>query len=450
MTSHSTSSKPGTSRGRSASVAGSVSSSLRQGIWMMSFMRGRAGATGRAERSTPYTRWRPVSHMASATITRPAPGPDPAAGRRRPALGRGRVLALVGRLRWAPLIGFLRLPDLSQLRQLLLAAVGPRAAARASSRPSTATARRPSTRSPSPSARCSRSSAIRPTGSWSAPRSASFVVLVRRPLPPGARRRSRRSSAWPPPPCCARASTSRSWPRAPTSTSRTWRFVVWAAALEAERPRRGTVVFVLLALRRAAAPGGVAAERPVLAVVHRARHLAAARHATPVAHRRPARDLDRSGLVGDRRPDVLAAPTPAAWPRSSGAPAAGCPTSPARRVKFLQEPRQGRRSSTRGSSASSSRCCSRRGARACRWRCWSSAWAPSCSSALAGLSVIDRYLLVPSLLVMVFAAVALAGWTMLRSGRARTLWARGRRSRSSSTAWPSRPPGSTSPPSPTS
>jgi hypothetical protein len=42
---------------------------------------------------------------------------------------------------------------------------------------------------------------------------------------------------------------------------------------------------------------------------------------------------------------------------------------------------------------------------------------------LAGLSVIDRYLLVPSLMVMVFAAVTLGGWTMLRAGRARTAWA---------------------------
>ncbi|WP_205698649.1 hypothetical protein [Conexibacter sp. SYSU D00693] len=38
---------------------------------------------------------------------------------------------------------------------------------------------------------------------------------------------------------------------------------------------------------------------------------------------------------------------------------------------------------------------------------------------VAGLSVIDRYLLVPALMTMLFAAVALAGWTMLRSdGRA--------------------------------
>ena len=42
---------------------------------------------------------------------------------------------------------------------------------------------------------------------------------------------------------------------------------------------------------------------------------------------------------------------------------------------------------------------------------------------LAGLSVIDRYLLVPSLVVMVFAAVALGGWTMLQAGRVQKLWA---------------------------
>ncbi len=40
---------------------------------------------------------------------------------------------------------------------------------------------------------------------------------------------------------------------------------------------------------------------------------------------------------------------------------------------------------------------------------------------IAGLSVIDRYLLVPSLCVMVFAAVSIAGWTMLEPG---TAWRR--------------------------
>jgi len=40
---------------------------------------------------------------------------------------------------------------------------------------------------------------------------------------------------------------------------------------------------------------------------------------------------------------------------------------------------------------------------------------------VAGLSVIDRYLLVPSLCVMIFAAVFIGGWTMLREG---TWWRR--------------------------
>jgi hypothetical protein len=42
---------------------------------------------------------------------------------------------------------------------------------------------------------------------------------------------------------------------------------------------------------------------------------------------------------------------------------------------------------------------------------------------VAGLSVIQRYLLVPSLMVMIFAGVAVAGWAMLRPGaRVRRAW----------------------------
>ena len=39
-----------------------------------------------------------------------------------------------------------------------------------------------------------------------------------------------------------------------------------------------------------------------------------------------------------------------------------------------------------------------------------------------GLSVINRYLLVPSLMVMLFAAVAAGGFTILEHGRIRTAW----------------------------
>ena len=35
---------------------------------------------------------------------------------------------------------------------------------------------------------------------------------------------------------------------------------------------------------------------------------------------------------------------------------------------------------------------------------------------VAGLSIINRYLLVPSLMIMVYGAVAVGGWTMLRRG----------------------------------
>ncbi|WP_445151057.1 hypothetical protein [Baekduia sp. Peel2402] len=43
---------------------------------------------------------------------------------------------------------------------------------------------------------------------------------------------------------------------------------------------------------------------------------------------------------------------------------------------------------------------------------------------IAGLSVIDRYLLVPTLMVMVFAAFVLGGWTILRPGMlVRRIWA---------------------------
>jgi hypothetical protein len=42
--------------------------------------------------------------------------------------------------------------------------------------------------------------------------------------------------------------------------------------------------------------------------------------------------------------------------------------------------------------------------------------------AFAGASVIERYLAVPALALMVLAAVAIGGWTMLVPGRARTAW----------------------------
>ena len=45
--------------------------------------------------------------------------------------------------------------------------------------------------------------------------------------------------------------------------------------------------------------------------------------------------------------------------------------------------------------------------------------------AAAGLSVIDRYLLMPAVMILVFCAFALSGWTMLERGLLRRLWALG-------------------------
>jgi hypothetical protein len=44
---------------------------------------------------------------------------------------------------------------------------------------------------------------------------------------------------------------------------------------------------------------------------------------------------------------------------------------------------------------------------------------------VAGLSVIERYLIVAALALLVFAAVTVAGWTMLEPGRVRTAWMAG-------------------------
>jgi len=41
---------------------------------------------------------------------------------------------------------------------------------------------------------------------------------------------------------------------------------------------------------------------------------------------------------------------------------------------------------------------------------------------VAGLSIINRYLLIPSLMIMIFAGVAAGGWTMLQDGVARRVW----------------------------
>ena len=200
-------------------------------------------------------------------------------------------------------------------------------------------------------------------------------------------------------------------------------FVIWAAALEAERPRRGTAVFVLLACAGLMRPeawllSGLyclwCLPSAQLAANRRARAYATPRWPPPViwtaldwwATGDPKFSLTHtSGLAEELG-------------RTSG----GLSAVPSTTVKFLKNldkvpvfyagilgvviavvltPRRARMPLA----------------------LLVIGLGTFVLVGLAGLSVIDRYLLVPSLLVMVFAAVALAGWTMLRSGRARTFWA---------------------------
>src|SRR5271166_3799237 len=138
ITSHSTMSKPATSRGRSASVCGSCSASLKQGIWMMSFMAfdlprlwlpavsqsaGHGlGAKGRGRAVPCQAQVRP--RLDGKRDIHPArAGHDDAGAAARPPhanLGPDRpadpVRRGAGRLP--------RVPDLPDLRLLLLAAVG--------------------------------------------------------------------------------------------------------------------------------------------------------------------------------------------------------------------------------------------------------------------------------------------------------------------------------------
>ena len=162
-------------------------------------------------------------------------------------------------------VGFLALPDLSELRQLLLAAVGPRAPARPAAELRRATARRPSTRWPSPSARCCRCWAAAATASWSSsPRRRSSCSA---PGSTGWRGwPSRRWSASPPPGIlCTRFDfpflAARAYIDIPYLA-----FVIWAAALRAGAPAPRRDRLGPAGLRRAAAPGGVADHRPVLPV----------------------------------------------------------------------------------------------------------------------------------------------------------------------------------------
>ena len=169
--------------------------------------------------------------------------------------------------------------------------------------------------------------------------------------------------------------------------------IVWAIALEVERPRRGTPVFLLLAAGRAAAPRRVGAERRLLAVVLAGALSNRTRAEVPRAGRdRAPLDLGRARRDRDRQPAVLADRHRRARRRNSNARRAS------RSVALLGVDVRGTHRQAAGAA---------RGARRAAAGVWmaprrvlvplaaTGAAASACSSprAPSGASVIDRYLL---------------------------------------------------------
>ena len=215
MTSHSTASKPATSRGRSAQ---------RDGERLLLVEAGDLDDQLHRDGERRYRARQTVIGSHGGLHAHPAaPGTDPA----RPSRARDRGDRSPGSpsrcSAWASLVGFFVYPTYPNYdsyysllwgREVLhLHAAGLRGLPRT----------RPSTRWRSPPARCCSCSAASATALWVALILASFLVLVAgvyrlgRLAVHAAGRRGRRGAAADP------LRLRRSWPRAATSTSRTWR-----------------------------------------------------------------------------------------------------------------------------------------------------------------------------------------------------------------------------------
>ena len=185
------------------------------------------GCVPRADRGsqsgdTPRAARRSSVHVKRIAHRTARPAASARGPRRAPAAGALSLARSWPRSGWRAVARVLFVvPDVPELRLLLLAALGPRGAGR-----DAAELRRLPRADRAPAGdrvrRVLALSATPPTASWSLPRR---VVRRRwrRAVPARARvvhaaRRPRRRRA-----AAARASTSRSWPRAATSTSRTWR-----------------------------------------------------------------------------------------------------------------------------------------------------------------------------------------------------------------------------------
>ena len=196
--------------------------------------------------------------------------------------------------------------------------------------------------------------------------------------------------------------------------------VVWAAVLEARRPRAGTPVLVLLALAGLLRPEAwLLSGLYWLWLAWRASWRARIGYAALVAVA-PLLWFARR-LRGHRRPAVLA---PLHELVGGGAgPPADAGGDPRRGARVLRPARQAaRRPGRRAGVVIAARLAPRR--MAVPLMLLVSGVVTFALIGVAGLSVIERYLLVASLAVLLFAAVAAGGFTLLPPGaRGRRAWA---------------------------
>ena len=299
----------------------------------MSFMRGRGRGAGRRREVDAVHSLAPSIPHGERDDHPAGLGLDPAGGR---AAGAGLARAGALALALVALVGFLVYPTYPELRLVLLAAVGPGAAARHHAVASTSTARRPSIRS-----RVAFGALLSLLGDARRPRhglrDAGVVRRARRRHVPAGRAafgplvgadRGARC-------CCTRFDfpflAARGYIDIPYLA-----LVVWAAALEVRAPaarhRRSACCWPA----PASAAGGVAAGRPVLALVHRRPRASWPQRVLYAGAHRPGPVIwALTDLVVDRPSDVLAD----AHERPGGgarATSAGC-EMPSATVEFLKK-----------------------------------------------------------------------------------------------------------------
>ncbi len=193
--------------------------------------------------------------------------------------------------------------------------------------------------------------------------------------------------------------------------------------LEIERPRRGTLVFAVLLVAELIRPDAWLLGGPLLAVVR-----AEGQPLTAVLvggdHRRRAVGVGRARLDRHRPAAALAAQHAGHRRRARAHRAV---VAAARHVDALPDRSDevgGRRGRDRRDRASSAWLVPRR--MAAPLVVLFSGIGTFVVLAGAGLSVIDRYLLMPAVMILlIFCAFALSGWTMLERGLLRRVWALG-------------------------